>query len=241
MAVRNWEKDFRCNAVSASVAATDLRHLRQGDDPFALPLSFCLPVSRYAMNFWNPCTVLAICLAAFFGILVTGALTFPLKEIDNMPPGMEANLWSALIIATMLFAFSVVIVPLIYADQMLMKFVGRRGRALLGLSEKSGCKIICAGVTDPEEFNPNKVPEDFVMILIDNSTETSCDRRDDGAVSNSTTRHSERGAFSTTRLRRCENSLFHCRSTGHRTTCFPNVFDWFANSRAQISRLLAAF
>ena len=164
MAVRNWEKDFRSNAVTTSVGSAELL---QAEDPFALPLSFCLPISQQAMNYWNPFTFLGICLMAFIGILIAGAVSLPLKAIDAMPPGMEANLWSAFIIGLMIFAFSVIVAPLICWEQIIKQFIGQRGRSLLGLAEKSGSKIVYAYIVDPDEFNPNKIPEDFVMVLID--------------------------------------------------------------------------
>ncbi len=163
MAAKTWEADFRYSAIQAS--RTVLGRLREDEDMFNLPASFCVPVAERPVVGWTPGRIMLIAMVMGFLLGGSGAFlaTVAVKKVDDVTNAGLLTLAVCCSLSGMLMFF----LPVVCDRYVMCAIIGDRGKKLI---ERAGTtKILTTELSnaDRSKMKLSIDGDDYVLIFPD--------------------------------------------------------------------------
>jgi hypothetical protein len=163
MAAKTWEADFRYPAIQAS--RTVLGRLREDEDMFNLPASFCVPVAEKPVVGWTPGRMMLIALVMGFLLLGSGVFLATVAE-KKMDDAAKAGVMTLAVCCT-LSGILMFFLPVVCDRYIMCWLIGDRGRKLF---ERAGTTKILTTELSNADRSATKISidgDDYVLIFPD--------------------------------------------------------------------------
>jgi hypothetical protein len=162
MAAKTWDKDFRSEAIQASLRLVDSE---QREDLFQAPVSFCLPVAGKPIVGWTPGWFMLIALVLGFLLLGAGAVLGSLADKHKDGPASVFLLVVAVVCS--LSGIATFILPLKCDRHIVRRLLGNRGRQLSERADRTPLLVAEVTNADRSSMKISISGDDYALIFPD--------------------------------------------------------------------------